>query len=119
MRWEGRERSENIEDRRSMRGQAAVGGGGLIVIIIGVIFAILNNQPPQQIMQQVQNQLQQGAAQGAGGQGADPELLARQAEAEAFSAVVLRIQKMFGMSFSLNSPANLIRSRSSSSTMET
>ena len=88
MRWEGREGSENVEDRRSMRGPAAVGGGGLVIIIIGAIIALLNNQPPQQVMQQVQQQLNQVAP--AGGEGADPELLARQAEAEAFSRVVLK-----------------------------
>jgi uncharacterized protein len=89
MRWEGREESTNVEDRRGMGGKAAVGGGGLVVIIIGIIIALINNQPPQQIMQQVQNQLQEQAAQGAG-RIADPELLERQARAEAFTKVVLK-----------------------------
>lgn len=41
MRWRGRERSENVEDRRRMSPVAAVGGGGIGVIIIALIAMFL------------------------------------------------------------------------------
>jgi predicted metalloprotease len=55
MRWEGREESENVEDRRSrgVKTGIALGGGGLIVVIIAVLFGL----DPQQVL----NFLQQGA----------------------------------------------------------
>lgn len=43
MRWQGREQSENVEDRRGMggRGMATVGGGGAIVLVIlGLLFGV-------------------------------------------------------------------------------
>jgi predicted metalloprotease len=48
MRWKGRERSDNVEDRRGMPGAAVAGGGGLLVIII-VGIAILLGAPPEDI----------------------------------------------------------------------
>ncbi len=93
MRWQGQERSKNIEDRRSMKGPAAIGGGGILIILIGAIIAFMNGAQPQQIAQQVGQQLQQQqqrqAGQAAAG-GVDEALLAEQAEAQAFSEVVLK-----------------------------
>lgn len=43
MKWEGREQSENVEDRRGkrMKAGAAIGGGGMLVILIlGLIFGV-------------------------------------------------------------------------------
>ena len=37
MRWRGRERSDNVEDRRGISPKAAIGGGGLGVMLIAVI----------------------------------------------------------------------------------
>ena len=39
MKWEGREQSENVEDRRGMTGRAgmAVGGGGLLILLIATL----------------------------------------------------------------------------------
>ena len=35
MKWEGREQSSNVEDRRGMRGPAvAAGGGGLLLVVV-------------------------------------------------------------------------------------
>lgn len=66
MRWQGREKSKNVEDRRGLKGPVV--GGGLLIVIIGAIFALLNGGNPLQIFQQVGVQLQQ---QGAAGK-ADP-----------------------------------------------
>jgi predicted metalloprotease len=71
MKWEGREESENVEDRRGMGRKAgmAVGGGGILILILAMIFGV----DPQKIAQLVgQNP---GAVQ-QGGQDqrpADPE----------------------------------------------
>lgn len=42
MQWEGREESQNVEDRRSLGGTVAVGGGlgTLLLIILGLIFGV-------------------------------------------------------------------------------
>ena len=60
MRWEGREQSTNVEDRRGMGGRTGLaigGGGGLILLILGMIFGI----DPQQLVgpQQPDNQPRQ------------------------------------------------------------
>jgi predicted metalloprotease len=60
MKWEGREESENVEDRRSFGGKTglAVGGGGAIILmLLGLIFGF----DPQQLInnmggQGIQNQ---------------------------------------------------------------
>jgi predicted metalloprotease len=46
MRWRGQERSENVEDRRGMKGAGmAIGGvGGLILILVAAFFGIDPNQ---------------------------------------------------------------------------
>jgi predicted metalloprotease len=48
MKWEGREESENVEDRRGMSGKAgiALGGGGIVIVILGLLFGF----DPQQIL---------------------------------------------------------------------
>ena len=64
MRWEGREQSTNVEDRRGMAmaaGSLAVGGGfGTIVLIIIVMFLGGN---PQQLLEQVGQQQAQSTTQ--------------------------------------------------------
>lgn len=57
MRWKGRERSENVEDRRGMAPKIAMGGGGLIGILI-LVFALLTGGDPQKI-QQIFGEIQQ------------------------------------------------------------
>lgn len=55
MRWEGREESQNVEDRRGMGGGTmAVGGiGGVVLVVLALLFGIdprevVQQQPPQQ-----------------------------------------------------------------------
>jgi predicted metalloprotease len=70
MEWEGREESENVEDRRGfgMRTGVALGGGGLIIVILAMLFGA----DPRQVMQLLQQggMAQPNAAQQAP---ADPE----------------------------------------------
>ncbi len=41
MEWEGREESQNVEDRRGMGAKAAIGGGaGILVIILALVFGV-------------------------------------------------------------------------------
>jgi predicted metalloprotease len=49
MKWEGREESENVEDRRGKGravGLAGLGGGGILVVILALIFGV----NPQQLL---------------------------------------------------------------------
>ena len=45
MKWKGRSRSSNVEDRRGMGGGAAIGGLGGIGIIIMIIYTLLGGNP--------------------------------------------------------------------------
>jgi predicted metalloprotease len=49
MKWEGREQSQNVEDRRGMGRKAglALGGGGLLILLIGMLFGL----DPQKLAQ--------------------------------------------------------------------
>ncbi len=71
MRWKGRRQSDNVQDRRGVRGGAVV-GGGIGMLIIAMIVMLLGGDP-RQIMQQQQ----QGQVQAGGGQ-ADPGKLSQQ-----------------------------------------
>ncbi|MEZ6061641.1 MAG: neutral zinc metallopeptidase [Planctomycetaceae bacterium] len=86
MRWKGRQQSENVEDRRGMSPQMAMGGGGGIVVVLIVLALKFFNAPPavQQIAGQLaqQAQQQQRAAPAEVGDGIDDE-------AREFIAVVL------------------------------
>lgn len=49
MKWEGREQSSNVEDRRGMRGPAvAAGGGGLLLVIIMIAMKMFGASEGQQ-----------------------------------------------------------------------
>ena len=82
MRWKGRERSQNVEDRRGMKPKVAAGGGLVVLVIAGI--AILLGANPNQI-QQLLNQAQQQNQQvpAGGGAGHDDEV-------REFLSVVLR-----------------------------
>jgi predicted metalloprotease len=59
MKWEGREESSNVEDRRGISPKTglALGGGGIIIVFLALLFGA----NPQQIMQLLgQGQQQQG-----------------------------------------------------------
>ena len=74
MRWEGRERSTNVEDRRGMRGPATVGGGGILVVLVLLALKFFNAPPAvQQIAGKALQNMQQGAQQApeANGKGID------------------------------------------------
>jgi uncharacterized protein len=91
MRWQGRERSTNVEDRRGMKGPAMLGGGSILIIIIGAIIALMNGGDPLQVGQQAVGQIQaQRAAQAQGATGNSDVLIQQQAERQEFSEVVLK-----------------------------
>ena len=49
MKWEGREQSSNIEDRRGMKGPAvAAGGGGLLLVVLMIAMKIFGASEDQQ-----------------------------------------------------------------------
>ena len=69
MRWQGRERSENVEDRRGARPAKLVGGGGLVVVVIAIIAMLLGADPRPflgAVQQQQQAQVRQGGQQAPG-----------------------------------------------------
>lgn len=85
MRWQGRRKSENLEDRRAMRPRTmAMGGAGLLVLLIGAVLGI----DPQQLQQLIGNP--PGAAQGPGGDNAaERELTPEETRSRDFAATVL------------------------------
>jgi predicted metalloprotease len=72
MKWKGRRQSENVEDRRSMRGPAVAGGGLLTLVVI--VGAILFGADPQMIMNLLGNVQQQAPQGDAGPPAANDEL---------------------------------------------
>lgn len=59
MKWQGRQESEHIEDRRGISGrQVAVGGGGLAIIML-IIGLIMGGDPQQLLSDFMQNKSQQ------------------------------------------------------------
>jgi predicted metalloprotease len=59
MRWKGRRQSENIEDRRSMRGPV-MAGGGLLGLILLLVVVLLGGDPRPLMQQMERNAPQQG-----------------------------------------------------------
>ena len=60
MRWEGREESANVEDRRGMAMPVAgLAGGSLMFIIFAFVISMLLGANPRQLLEQV-GQQQQG-----------------------------------------------------------
>lgn len=58
MRWKGRRESDNFEDRRGMSGRGIAVGGGIGAIVIALIVSFLGGDP-QEVLQQLQNQVPQ------------------------------------------------------------
>lgn len=81
MRWKGRERSENIDDRRRMSPGGVVAGGGIGMVLLAVVVMLLGGDPSQL--------LSQGGATGPG-QSVDRPLSPEEKEQEEFVAVVLK-----------------------------
>jgi predicted metalloprotease len=61
MRWKGRRQSQNVEDRRSMRGPALAGGGGLLGLILVLVVIFLGGDP-RPLLQEMQNNPQRQQA---------------------------------------------------------
>ena len=99
MKWEDREESENVEDRRGGLGKKAGlaigGGGGLVVLILALIFG----GDPQQLIDMLNGQAgqQQNGDQPGALRTVDPE----EQKMEAFSKVVLHdTEEVWGELFS-------------------
>jgi uncharacterized protein len=58
MRWQQGPRSENVEDRRGVRGPVMVGGGIGMLVLVVIVMLLGGN--PQALLQQLQQQQQQG-----------------------------------------------------------
>jgi uncharacterized protein len=59
MRWEGREESQNVEDRRgSAMPVAGLAGGGVMFMILAVVISMLLGANPRQLLEQVGEQQQ-------------------------------------------------------------
>lgn len=95
MKWQGREESKNVEDRRGMRPATigAVGGlGTLIIVILGLLFGL----KPEQVKQIVDAQQKAGVQAGGGAVKSTPEEDAQ----KSFVSVVLRdTEKVWGEQF--------------------
>jgi predicted metalloprotease len=85
MRWQGREGSKNVEDRRGLKGPIV--GGSLLVVIIGAIMAIMNGADPLQVFQQAGVQL---SKQGAGTVQQAPGGSEKEDKLAEFTSVVLK-----------------------------
>lgn len=85
MRWKGRQRSSNIEDRRSSGGGGKVIGGGIGVLVIAVIVYFMGGDPTQVLQQAVNTQ------------GTEEAYIptAEETEAEEFVSVVLKETEVF------------------------
>ena len=64
MKWEGREQSSNVEDRRGMRGPAvAAGGGGLLLLVLMIAMKMFGaTEDQQRLVVNVAKNLQDRAA---------------------------------------------------------
>lgn len=62
MRWEGNRQSENVEDRRGMRGGPVMAGGGLMTLVLVLVVWFLGGDPMALLQQ-----LPQGPPPGQGG----------------------------------------------------
>ncbi len=47
MKWQGRQRSDNVEDRRGMSGGKIALGGGIGTVVIVIIVLLLGGDPSQ------------------------------------------------------------------------
>jgi uncharacterized protein len=82
MRWKGREKSENIEDRRGSRNTKMIAGGGVGTLAIVIIVWLLGGNPSQLI-----NNLQSSGTETTE---MDSSVIRQEQELADFSAVVLK-----------------------------
>jgi predicted metalloprotease len=65
MRWEGREESQNVEDRRgSAMPVAGLAGGGVVFLILSIVISMLLGANPRQLLEQAGQQMPSKKAQG-------------------------------------------------------
>jgi predicted metalloprotease len=65
MRWEGREESQNVEDRRgSAMPVAGLAGGGVMFLILSIVISMLLGANPRQLLEQAGQQMPSKQAQG-------------------------------------------------------
>ncbi len=89
MRWQGREQSDNVEDRRSQGGpRMAMGGGGLGILVLALIVWLLGGNP-MALLNQAARQGGGGIAV-PGGQQQQQPLDPADEQLKEFTAVVLR-----------------------------
>lgn len=88
MKWEGREESENVEDRRSMKGAAVAGGGGVLVLVVYLLAQFMGADPQQ--AKQLANVVNQVAPQGKQDGGPPPEETPEEKRKAQFSRVVFK-----------------------------
>lgn len=95
MKWQGREESENVEDRRGISGrQVAAGGGGLALIVL--IIGWLLGGDPQQLLSNFQNSGSQRTTQSS----APAESEQEKAMASYLRVVLADNEKIWGTLFS-------------------
>src|SRR5689334_8043474 len=97
MRWEGREQSSNLEDRRKVSPQGmAIGGGGLLLLLlIGYLFGV----DPNDLNQLIGNA--NVGQPGAPGQAGDQPLTAEEERTKEFAGTILRFTEVvWGEQFS-------------------
>lgn len=82
MRWKGREKSGNIEDRRGLSGSKKVVGGSIGTIVVVVVVLLLGGNPNELI-----NNLQYSGSQT---EVANPAILEAEEELAEFASVVLK-----------------------------
>jgi len=90
MKWEGREESDNVEDRRGLSAGTAVGGGGVLVLVVYVIAQFLGADP--ETAKQITNAATQMANknQPQGQSGPPPNESPEEKKKAAFSRVVFK-----------------------------
>ncbi|MFN7735274.1 MAG: neutral zinc metallopeptidase [Pirellula sp.] len=65
MRWEGREESQNVEDRRgSAMPVAGLAGGGVMFLILSIVISMLLGANPRQLLEQAGQQMPSKQTQG-------------------------------------------------------
>jgi uncharacterized protein len=86
MRWQGREQSDNVEDRRQMGGKTMIAGGGIGTLVIILIISAVFGVNPLQLLQN----MPQGQPGGGGGGGQNAPFNPREEQQKEFVGVVLK-----------------------------
>lgn len=93
MRWKGRRTSQNVEDRRSMKGPVMIGGGGGALLVGAFLLLMCMGADPRMLLQLVQDAPQPAQRQG----NVAPE--ANDEAAEFVSVVLADTEEVWGQLF--------------------